>query len=61
MYSNLFSSSCSSRESCFMLCSARIITFQFLFESIKCRELSDIDGNIVPSHKLSELNGESLS
>ena len=32
-----------------MLCSARKITFQLLFESIKCRELSDIDGNIVPS------------
>ena len=31
------------------LLSARIITFQLLFESIKCRELSDIDGNIVPS------------
>ena len=28
-----------------MLCSARVITFQLLFESIKCRELSDIDGN----------------
>ena len=24
-----------------MFCSARIITFQLLFESIKCRELSD--------------------
>ena len=31
-----------------MLCSARKIIFQLLFESIKCRELSDIDGNIVP-------------
>ena len=30
-----------------MLCSARIITL--LFDSIKCRELSGIDGNIVPS------------
>ena len=28
---------------------ARIITFQLLFESIKCRELSDIDGNIIPN------------
>ena len=32
-----------------MLCSARKIIFQLLFESIKCRELSDIDGNIIPS------------
>ena len=32
-----------------MLCSACIITFQLLFESIKCKELSDIDGNNVPS------------
>ena len=32
-----------------MFCSARVITFQLLFECIKCRELSDIDGNIVPS------------
>ena len=32
-----------------MLCSARINTFQLLFEFTKCRELSDIDGNIVPS------------
>ena len=31
-----------------MLCSARIFTFQLLFEFTKCRELSDIDGNIVP-------------
>ena len=31
-----------------MLCSARIISFQLLFEFTKCRELSDIDGNIVP-------------
>ena len=32
-----------------MLCLARIITFHLLFESIKCRELFDIDGNIFPS------------
>ena len=32
-----------------MLCSAGIITFQLLFESIKCRELSDIDGKVVAS------------
>ena len=32
-----------------MLCSARLITFQFLFESTKCRELSGTDGNIVLS------------
>ena len=32
-----------------MFCSARTITFQLLFESIKCREFSDIDRNIVPS------------
>ena len=31
-----------------MLCSARIITFQLLFEFTNRRELSDIDGNIVP-------------
>ena len=30
-----------------MLCSARIITFQLLFEFTKCRELFDIYGNIV--------------
>ena len=32
-----------------MLCLAAIITFQLLFEFTKFRELSDIDGNIVPS------------
>ena len=31
-----------------MLCLAAIITFQLLFEFTKCRELSDVDGNIVP-------------
>ena len=31
-----------------MLCSARIITIQLLFEFTKRRELPDIDGNIVP-------------
>ena len=31
-----------------MLCSARVIDFQLLFEFTKCRDLSDIDGNIVP-------------
>ena len=25
------------------------VDLELLFESIKCRELSDIDGNIVPS------------
>ena len=32
-----------------MLCLVAIITFQLLFEFSKCRELFDIDGNIVPS------------
>ena len=32
-----------------MLCLAAIITFQLLFEFTKCRELSDIDENVVPS------------
>ena len=32
-----------------MLCLAAIKTFQLLFEFTKCRELFDIDGNIVPS------------
>ena len=32
-----------------MLCSARFATFQLLSESTKCRELSDINGNIVLS------------
>ena len=32
-----------------MLCSARIITFQLLFDFTKCREISYIDRNIVPS------------
>ena len=32
-----------------MLCSALIITFQLLFESVQCRELSVVNGNIVPS------------
>ena len=49
MYRNLSNISCSSRESCFIVCSARIVTFQLLFEFSKCRELSDIDGNIVTS------------
>ena len=31
-----------------MVCLARIITFQLLFEFTKCRELSDIDGNFIP-------------
>ena len=31
-----------------MLCLAAIISFQLLFEFTKCRELSDVDGNIVP-------------
>ena len=31
-----------------MLCLAAIITFQLLFEFTKCRELSDVDGNVVP-------------
>ena len=35
-----------------MLCLAAIITFQLLFEFTKCRELSDIDGNIVPSFQI---------
>ena len=32
-----------------MLLLAGIITFQLLFEFTKCRELPDINGNIVPS------------
>ena len=31
-----------------MVCLARIITFQSLFEFTKCRELSDVDGNFIP-------------
>ena len=31
-----------------MLCFAAITTFQLLFEFTKFRELSDVDGNIVP-------------
>ena len=31
-----------------MSCSARIITFQLLFEFTKCKELYNTDGNIVP-------------
>ena len=31
-----------------MVCLARIITFQLLFEFTKRRELSDIDGNVIP-------------
>ena len=37
-----------------MACLARIITFQLLFEFTKCRELSDIDGNFIPSRRTSE-------
>ena len=31
-----------------MVCLARIITFQLLFEFTKSRELSDIDENFIP-------------
>ena len=42
-----------------MVCLARIITSQLLFEFTKCRELSDIDGNF--HSMLSKPNSESLS
>ena len=42
-------SSWSFSASCFRFLSALEITFQLLFESIKCGELSDINGNIISS------------